>query len=189
MSTMAVIRKNGLALIASDSLTNSGNLKISSRYKRNYHKIHKAGSSWVGLIGSATHHLVFRSIVRKYGKDLQFDSADRVFETLLFIHAKLREEYFLNPDESSDQEYESSQLSGLIAGPHGIFEFQSRREVVEYNRFWAIGSGQDMALGAMHAVYERLGKAQEIVRAGLAAACEFDDASGMPMIMHAVKLA
>jgi ATP-dependent HslUV protease subunit HslV len=188
MSTMVVVRKNNVAVIASDTLTHCGTLKVSSKYKRNYHKIHRAGGGFVGLIGSAAHHLAFRSIARRYGADLKLGGADEIFETLLFVHLKLREEYFLNVNENGDQEYESSQMSGLIANPRGIFEFQSRREVVEHNRFWAIGSGQDFALGAMYDCYGRTADPRSVARTGLGAAVEFDEASAGPFIVHRVRL-
>ena len=40
-----------------------------------------------------------------------------------------------------------------IANAHGIFGVYSMRDVIEYERFWASGSGGDYALGAMHALY------------------------------------
>lgn len=40
------------------------------------------------------------------------------------------------------------------------------REVFEFNRFWAIGSGREFALGAMYAVYENLESAEDITKVG-----------------------
>ncbi len=61
----------------------------------------------------------------------------------------------MKPDEEEDDPYESSQITALLANPNGIFfGVYSLREVYEYERFWAIGSGADYALGAMQAVYD-----------------------------------
>ncbi len=62
------------------------------------------------------------------------------------------------------------------------------REVFEFARFWAIGSGTEFALGAMFAVYETLTDATEIAEAGVKAACEFNDACGLPLETHSVIL-
>jgi ATP-dependent protease HslVU (ClpYQ) peptidase subunit len=67
----------------------------------------------------------------------------------------LKEEAFLNPKEEDDDPYESSQMTVMIANPSGIFAVYSMREVFEFDRFWAIGSGRSFALGAMYAQYER----------------------------------
>ena len=64
----------------------------------------------------------------------------------------------------------------------------SYREVTEYNRFWSIGSGSSFALGALHAVYERLEDAEEIAQAGVAAAAEFDNRTALPLTLYSVRL-
>ncbi len=60
------------------------------------------------------------------------------------------------------------------------------RTVVQYERFFAISSGREFALGAMHAVYDTL-SAAEIARAGIAAGCEFDDSSELPMTLYTMS--
>ena len=64
----------------------------------------------------------------------------------------------------------------------------SWRDVDEYTRFWAIGSGQEYALGAMYAVYEQMDDAEEIAKIGVAAGCEFDDGSGLPCTLYSIQL-
>jgi ATP-dependent protease HslVU (ClpYQ) peptidase subunit len=62
------------------------------------------------------------------------------------------------------------------------------REVFEYTRFWAVGSGREFALGAMHAQYPRLRSAEAIARAGIEAGAAFDRNSGLPMTLYTVAL-
>ena len=62
------------------------------------------------------------------------------------------------------------------------------REVYEYTRFWATGSGSPYALGAMHAVYERYDSAETIAAAVVMAGAEFDNASSMPLTTRSIKL-
>ena len=62
------------------------------------------------------------------------------------------------------------------------------REVYEYSRFWATGSGSPYALGAMHAVYDRYDSVESIAQAGVMAGAEFDNASSMPMTRRVITL-
>jgi len=65
--------------------------------------------------------------------------------------------------KKDDHPLESSQWDCLIACPAGIFSVGTLREVIEYNHYWADGSGTRFALGAMHATYE-LHDSSEILR-------------------------
>lgn len=88
-----------------------------------------------------------------------------------------------------DDTIESSKFDVLIANPHGIFGVGAHRTVQEYRKFYAIGSGTDLALGAMYAAYDdRRLSAERVARLAIEAAAEFDDATGMPVVSHSVKL-
>jgi ATP-dependent protease HslVU (ClpYQ) peptidase subunit len=62
------------------------------------------------------------------------------------------------------------------------------REVFEFDRFWAIGSGRDFALGAMYSLYGKTKTAAAIAEAGVAAGAEFDTGTSEPITLHEVKL-
>ncbi len=104
------------------------------------------------------------------------------------MHPLLKEKYFLNPKDEEDDPYESTQIDALIANASGIFGIHSLREVTEYKKFWAIGSGSEYALGAMFTVYEQSEHAADIAAMGVAAGAEFNNASSMPMSSYEVKL-
>jgi ATP-dependent protease HslVU (ClpYQ) peptidase subunit len=63
------------------------------------------------------------------------------------------------------------------------------REVFEFDRFWAIGSGRDFALGAMYSVYGRAASAAAVAEAGVVAGAEFDTGTALPIDLHEVELA
>ena len=111
-----------------------------------------------------------------------------MFETFLKLHPKLKEHYFLNTKEEESDPYESSQFTVLIANGSGIYGVYSYREVFEFDRFWAIGSGRSFALGAMYAGYDKLKTAREIAEVGVRAGCEFDKNSAGPIKAHTLKL-
>jgi ATP-dependent protease HslVU (ClpYQ) peptidase subunit len=111
-------------------------------------------------------------------------SRHEIFETFLRAHHILKEQYFLNPKEEDDDPYESSQITALIANPSGIYGVYSYREVFSFERFWAIGSGRNFALGAMFAAYGGARGAHQVARIGVDAGCEFDKSSCGPGRIH-----
>jgi ATP-dependent HslUV protease subunit HslV len=62
------------------------------------------------------------------------------------------------------------------------------REVFEYTRFWAIGSGLEFALGAMHSQYGLLKTAQAVAECGIDAGATFDKNSALPLTLFTVPL-
>lgn len=191
MSTVVVVRRHGNACIAADSLTTFGEQKKSPDYDCNSDKIQSVGDGAISIVGSAAHALVIDSVVR--GKRVRFDLRDRlrIFESFRALHAELKDHYFLNPKESEDDHaaYESSRIDALVAHPGGIFGVYALREVYEYRRFWAIGSGAEYALGAMYAIYEDSDDAEAIARVGIEAGAEFDTGSGLPLTARTFTLA
>ena len=119
---------------------------------------------------------------------MDFSSRLAIFESFLALHPLLKEKYFLNAKDEDDDPYESTQIDALIANPFGIFGVHSLREVTEYKKFWAIGSGAEYALGAMFAVYDSAASAEEIAHAGVAAGAEFNNASSMPLSSYMIDL-
>ena len=188
MSTIVVVKKANKVAIAADTFSSLGNTKCEGKYFANHDKILRFRDSYIGIVGNSAHSNVFASIIRKYSERLSFGSVEEIFETYLKLHPILKEEFYLRPEEEDDDPYESSQIDALIANPYGIFGMFSWREVDEYNRFWAIGSGQEYALGAMYAVYEKMNDPEEIARTGVAAGCEFDDGSGLPCTSYSLQL-
>ena len=187
MTTIVVVKKNGVATMAADSLTTFGSTKLSPDYDAVYDKIQKFGDSYFGIAGSAAHHLVLEKILLKQA-NLAFGSKMEIFDSFSKIHPLLKDEHFLNPKEEEDDPYESSQLTAMIANKTGIYAVYSMREVFEFNRFWAIGSGREFALGAMYAMFDRFDSAEDIARIGVQAGTEFDNGSSLPMTSYSVKL-
>lgn len=188
MSIIVVVKKAGKVVIAADTLSTFGNTKLSAKYQRDRSKVLRCGSAYIGIAGSAAHNNVLRSIIKKHGAKLSFKSTADIFETYRKLHPILKSEYYLNTSESDHDEYESSQMDALIASPQGIFGMYSWREIYEYDRFWAIGSGSDYALGAMYAAYEGAAMAEEVAGIGVNAGCEFDDGSSLPFTMQSLKM-
>jgi ATP-dependent protease HslVU (ClpYQ) peptidase subunit len=188
MTTVCVVRKGAQLAIAADSLVTFGDTRLPHGYENN-DKLFKVGDSYFGMSGTTAHFPVLRKALASLPKEeLRLASRDEVFDTFLKLHPKLKEQFFLNTKEEDADPYESSQFTVLIANAHGLFGVYSYREVFEFERFWAIGSGRAFALGAMHASYARAKSAADVARIGVAAGCEFDKNSAAPVRLHTIKL-
>ena len=188
MTTVVVVRKGGQAVIAADSLSTFGDTRMGARDDACWDKIFESHGSFFSISGSAAHDLVLQSLLKKV-KAVGFDSRMAIFESFRKLHPKLKEDFFLKTDEDEDDPYESSQITALIANSSGIYGVFSLREVYEYQRFWAIGSGRDFAIGAMNAVYDDPAlDALAIAKMGVEAGCAFDVSSSMPMTHYVATL-
>jgi ATP-dependent HslUV protease, peptidase subunit HslV len=191
MTTIVVVKKAGVVAIAGDTLTTFGSTRLASAHDAAPEKILKHTDTHFGIAGSAAHQLVLESLLGTHEKAKDFSWLGRreIYESFRKMHPLLKEEAFLNPKEEDDDPYESSQLTALVANPSGIYGVYSMREVFEFDRFWAIGSGRDFALGAMHAIYDQNKTAREIADIGVRAGCMFDTGSGLPVNIVTMKLA
>ncbi|MGZ3254673.1 MAG: MFS transporter [Burkholderiaceae bacterium] len=188
MTTCVVVKKNNHIAIAADSLVTFGDTRLSNVYEAN-NKIFKVGESYITLAGTTAHFPVMRKVLTEMGEECKLGSRDEVFETYTKVHQILKENYFLNTKEDEEDAYESSQITTLIANPHGIFGVYSLREIFSFDRFWGIGSGRNFALGAMYAVFDRTESAMEIAQVGVQAGAEFDKSSAGPYQVYSFEMA
>lgn len=187
MTTIVVVRKGAQAVIAADSLTTFGSTRLAPAYDRHPNKILSYRDSFIGIAGSAAHQLVLENVLGRM-PDLDLHGKTAIYESFRRLHPNLKDEAFLNPKEEDDDPYESSQMTVMIANPSGIFAVYSMREVFEFDRFWAIGSGRDFALGAMYSLYPKGKTAAAIAEGGVEAGAEFDTGTALPLALHEVAL-
>lgn len=188
MTTIVVVKKDNEIVIAADSQTSCGDTRVGVIDDMAWNKIFYSHDSYFAISGSAAHDLVLQSLLAQHPK-LDFSSRKAIFESFRILHPKLKEEFFLRTEEEERDPYESSQMTLLIANKHGIFSVWSLREIFEYSRFWAIGSGENFALGAMHALYsmEKF-NAFDIAKAGIEAGCALDIGSSLPFSHYIIPL-
>lgn len=146
-----------------------------------------AGTAYIGSVGFTAHHLVLQDALERL-PDADLLSRRGLFDTFRRLHPILQDDYYLLTDTGEDDDpYESSQVSLVVCAPTGLFGVYDMREVHEFSRFWAMGSGYAYALGAMHATYADA-TAEEIARLGVEAGCTFDRSSAGPVQAFTVDL-
>ncbi len=187
MTTLVVVRKGTTAVIAADSLTTFGDTRLTAAFDKSPDKIVRYQGTYIGLCGSAAHQLVFENLLAKQ-ENLDFSSKEAIFETFRKLHPILKESHYLNPKEDEEDPYESTQITALIANSSGIFGVYSMREVFEFSKFWASGSGREFALGSMLTNFDRLDSAKEIAKSAIEVGSHFDKNSSLPMTLYEVQI-
>lgn len=188
MSTIVAVRKNGKACIAADTLTSLGDIKIASAYDESCEKIVHDGENYIGIVGSAAHDVVVRSLLQDKAFEYDLSSRMKIFESFRSMHAQLKARYYLNPKEENEDAYESSRIDALIVNRRGLFGVFSLREVFEYNKYWAIGAGAEIALGALYASYDAHTEPEAIAKIAIHASAEFHNSTALPMHTYTIEL-
>jgi ATP-dependent protease HslVU (ClpYQ) peptidase subunit len=189
MTTIAVVRKNGYAAIAADTMTKWGSGKETADYIVNHGKIFRVGNNFLGVTGNATFQAILRDYFSRPRVYARFDTPIEIFKTWQKLHTVLKQDYYLVAGHGEDDAIESSRMDVLIVNAHGIFGVAAHRTVQEFSKFYAFGSGGDVALGVMYALYsDRARSAEDVARLAIEGAAEFDDSTGAPVMSYSVKL-
>jgi AraC-like DNA-binding protein len=95
VSTIVAVLKNNIACIAADSLTSFGDTRQAADYVTDYDKILPfADDTYIGIVGSAAHHLVMRNLLEKHAAKIDFSDRFRIFETMRQIHPILKDDSY-----------------------------------------------------------------------------------------------
>ena len=184
-----MVRKNGVAAIAADTLTTWGDGKESATYIANSEKIIRIGDSYLGCTGPTAAKYALTDYFSGLKKPADLSGVEPIFRTWLKLHTALKESYFLRAEEEADDAFESSRTDVVIANAHGIFGVAAHRTVQEFLKFYAFGSGYQVALGAIYAAYDDPERdAEALARLGVEAAAEFDSGTGAPIQSFTVPL-
>lgn len=134
MSTIVVVKKNGFAAIAADTLTTFGSMKESANFIVNHEKIIKYKDNYLAITGSGSYQQALEDLLFNNEQEVSFNSTTSIFRAGLWIHDELKENYFLRPSEENDT-FETSRADILIANSFGIFALTEYRYVQSFPNF------------------------------------------------------
>ncbi len=181
MSIVSAVRKDNEIAICADSQLAYGSLTVSAAHLKNSSKLFAVNDSVIGIVGWCAITSIIEYMIENEPEVFRLRGRLEIQSTVQELHKLMKSSYFLETHESREQPVESMQLHALVINSLGLFEINSYREVNEFGDYWAIGSGNRLALGAMHALYDGEAGAQQIAEAGVRAAAEFDDGCGLPL--------
>ncbi len=154
MSIVVAVQKAGKTCVAADSQSNFGSLKVPVQNAR-ARKIRPVGPMILGTTGWALYEDIFEDFLQ--AKDLpQPVDKPSIFSFFLELWKDLHERYpFVNDQVSKDESpFGNLDATFVIAGSTGIFYVASDLGVTRFDRYFAIGSGADFAMGALHQLFE-----------------------------------
>ncbi|HFC8517317.1 Ntn hydrolase family protein [Neisseria weaveri] len=188
MTTIVIVEKQNRIAIAADSQTTFGDDQFLGAENDAFsEKIFRHADSFIAVSGSTAHDLVLKSALKNV-KAADLYGREAIFHTFCKLHAKLKEHFFLRPEEEEDDPYESSQMMVVIANPSGIFGVYPMREVYQFKRFWAIGSGRKYAMGALQVLYgQEQYDAEALAVAAVEAGAAFDISTSLPVQLLATE--
>jgi ATP-dependent HslUV protease, peptidase subunit HslV len=187
VTTIVVVKKKDRIAIGADTLVTFGETRLPGDYEAN-DKIIRVGDSYIGLAGSTAHFEVLRRVLGEMEQP-EAALAPRGLRDLPARPPGAQGAVLPEPKEEDDDPYESSQITALIANPSGIYGVYSYREVFSFERFWAIGSGRNFALGAMYASYGNAPQRQAGRTDRRGRRREFDKSSAGPCRVHDFEIA
>jgi ATP-dependent protease HslVU (ClpYQ) peptidase subunit len=165
-----------------------GSLVTTAEDLKNCDKLLRVNGSVIGTVGWKAMSIMLETIISEKGGLFVMDDRNKIYRSMMNLHKEMKENYYLETSEFKSQPVESLQLEALIINKNGIFEIGSYREVNQFSRFWAIGSGSRYSLGAMEALYHNAIDAKDLVEAGVYAAAKFDSGCSLPATSEVMKL-
>jgi ATP-dependent HslUV protease, peptidase subunit HslV len=188
MSVIAAVRKGNQIVIAADTQDNFGDLRPPADNHQAM-KLRAFGGAVVGSSGWALYDDIFAHFLGKRRAPALKDRA-AIFDFFVRFWKVLKRDYpFVNdqPGKESETPFANLDASFLVASPGGIFLVSSNMSVSEFRQYYAIGSGGDYAIGAMHALYETEKNPAMLAEKAVQAAMAYDASCGGLVMARSVK--
>lgn len=176
MTIAVAVRKGGQTVIAADTQSNFGHNRAPLGNHRTQKILtlganHLATSGW-GLYANILNDFLARKRTPK------LDSEGDVFRFFQTFWKALHEQYTMVNDQCQNEEERSPfgdlDASFLLVNGAGIFFVSSDTSVTAFQQYYAVGSGAEFALGALHALYDGDLDAETLARRACAAAMAFN---------------
>ena len=174
MSVAVAVRKGKDLVLASDTQTNFGSFKVKSENHR-ADKIRRVGSALLATTGWGLYENILDDLLSARAAP-RLNSKQQIFSFFLALWKALHQRYpFVNDQSEGDHEspFGDMDASFLVVNSSGIFYVARDLSVTEFDEYYAIGSGSDFSLGALHALYETDSDAATLARKAVEAAIAF----------------
>jgi ATP-dependent HslUV protease subunit HslV len=188
MSVIAAVRKGSHIAIAADTQDNFGDLRPPSE-NHEAAKLRRVGGAVLGSSGWALYDDIFDHYLAR-GRRVILRDRRSIFDFFVKFWKDLHKNYpFVNdqPGKESETPFANLDASFLVASPGGIFLVSSNMSVSEFRQYYAIGSGSDYAIGAVHALYEDVRDPAAIAEKAVRAAMAYDTSCGGRITQEMVK--
>ena len=188
MSIVVGVQKDGLTVLASDSLSVFGSHREDQTNIINNQKILTVGAAYLGYTGWGLYGNILAHYLKKQKTQPKLTDETSIFSFFLKFLKDLRAHYNLVNDQASGDKDPFADLDScfIVANRRGIFGVSSNLSVCQYRTFHAIGSGCDYAFGVLHALYDTKMSADQIARVAIEAAIRFDSDCGGEVVINKI---
>jgi ATP-dependent protease HslVU (ClpYQ) peptidase subunit len=189
MTVVVAVRKGSRVVLAADTQNNFGSNKMPADNHR-ISKIRKIGSAYLGTAGWGVYDNILDDLLaRRKGISLKDEKA--IFSFFLGLWKALHKDYsFVNDqcDKEDDSPFGDLSSTFLVVNGQGIFYVSSDMSVSRFEKYFALGSGADFSLGALHALYGRDLDAETLARKAVSAAVAFNVHCGGEVEVKKIKV-
>jgi ATP-dependent protease HslVU (ClpYQ) peptidase subunit len=175
MTVIVAVCKGDATVMAADSLTSFGEDRCVPAANSTTPKIRRIGDSALGSAGWAVYDRILDAfLAERTAPDLSSERA--IYTFFLDLWRTMHEAYPFVNDQASGKDTPFGDLDStfLIANRGGIFRVSTDMDVCRFEQFHAIGSGADLALGAMYVLHGQDRAADEIARGAVETAGQYD---------------
>ena len=188
MSIAVAVRKNARIVLATDSQTNLGSERVPAA-NLSGPKFMRIGDAHLAATGWTLYSNILADMLGRRRTIPRLDSEVNIFKFFNRLWEELHERYSFVKDQADDADSPFGSLDStfLVVCAQGIFGVASDLSVLCYDRYFAIGSGAPVALGAVHALYESELDAEATARSAALAAIDHDVYCGHPIHVATVR--
>ena len=188
MSIAVAVRKNARIVLATDSQTNLGSERVPAA-NLSGPKFMPIGDVYLAATGWTLYSNIFADLLGRRRAVPRLDSETNIFKFFTGLWVELHERYNFVKDQADDADSPFGSLDStfLVVCARGIYGVASDLSVLRYERYFAIGSGAPVALGAVHALYESESDAEALARSAAVAAIDHDVYCGHPVHVATVR--
>ncbi len=186
MSIVLAVKKNDKIVIAADSQTSFGSQMLLENHVGS--KIIRTPSGiFIGFAGWGIYNSLLRVHLER--NEIIADNELQVFEFFIKFWKSLRENFHLINDRSSSDTSPFAELDStfLVVTRENIFYIADDISVCEFSKYYAIGSGCEVALGALSILYEREESVEVIATSAVNTAIGLDNGCGGDVYLDTIK--
>ncbi len=189
MSIVLAVKKGNQIVVAADSQTNFGS-QIVTFDNHSVSKIRPIGKTLFASTGWSLYDNILDDFLERHG-DQQLEDKKSIFAFFLKLWGEMKETYSLVNEQCNDDDSPFGDLdaSFLVVNAGGIYHVSADMSVVDFQKYYAIGSGADYSLGALHALYEMESDPEAIARKAIKAAMAFNIYCGGDVQVNTVTVA
>ena len=188
MSIAVAVRKDSRIVLATDSQTNLGSERVPAS-NLSGPKFMPVGDAYMAATGWTLYSNILADVLGRRRAVPRLDGEVNIFKFFTRFWEDLHERYNFVKDQADDADSPFGSLDStfLVVCARGIYGVASDLSVLRYERYFAIGSGAPIALGAVHALYDSECDAEAIAHRAVLAAIDHDVYCGPPVHVATVR--